>query len=221
MRAKQYTILVLLCLLIMQSALSSCSKSEPDTKLPPSLESVLSVFDLEYTTTQTNYQYLIPVAHNNIPEATVINRVSGQGWKTIALYQLNLDKEVVKEFVLVTDGNVISSARNETTPNYMLFSDDGQQVTFFEFYGEDHGHYEIDSFEYDATENTIVIPSWFSSYDRHGKLVVLSKDYMVCVCTRGKDYKQEEIIYLEIFQRVSKSERQTWVNRCPSYGIRI
>lgn len=221
MRTRLYTVLALLCSLIMQSALSSCSKSEPDPGPVPPLKSLLPYFDLEYTTTQSNYQYLIPVAHNNIPESTVINTVSGQGWKTIALYQLNLDKEVVKEFVLVTDGNVISSARNETTPNYMLFSDDGQQVTFFDFYGEDQGSHETDFFEYDATVNTIVIPSWYCSYHGHGKLVVLSKDYMVCVCTRGKDYKQEEIIYLEIFQRVSKSERQTWVKRCPNYGIRV
>ena len=221
MRTSLYTVLVLLCSLIMQSALSSCSKSEPDPEPAPSLESLLSVFDLEYATTQSNYQYLIPVARNNISESTVVNSVSGQGWKTIALYQLNLDKDVVREFVLVTEGNEISTARNETSPNYILFSDDGQQVTFFDFYGEDQGSYETDYFEYDATVNTIVIPSWYCSYHRNGKLVFLSKDYMVCVCTRDKDYKQEEIIFLEIFQRVSKSERQTWVKRCLNYGIRI
>ncbi len=213
--------MALLCSLIMQSALSSCSKSEPDPGPAPSLESLLSVFDLEYATTQSNYQYLIPVARNNISESTVVNSVSGQGWKTIALYQLNLDKDVVREFVLVTEGNEISTARNETSPNYILFSDDGQQVTFFDFYGEDQGSYETDYFEYDATVNTIVIPSWYCSYHGHGKLVFLSNDYMACVCTHDKDYKQEEIIYLEIFQRVSKSERQTWVKRCPNYGIRI
>ena len=219
MRTRFYTFFALLCLLIMQSALSSCSKFEPDPESAPSLETLLSVFDLEYTTSKSNNQYLIPVAHNNIPEATVTDKVSGQGWKTVALYRLNLDKEVIKEFVLVTDGNEIS--RNETFPNYMLFSKDGQKVTFFEFYGEDQGSYETDFFEYDAPENSIVIPSIFSSYHRNGKLVFLSKDYMVCVCTHDKNYKQEEVIYLEVFQRVSKSERQTWVKRCPKYGIRI
>ena len=221
MRTRFYTFFALLCLLIMQSALSSCSKSEPDPESAPSLETLLSVFDLEYTTSKSNYQYLIPVAHNNIPEATVMNRVSGQGWKTVALYQLNLDKEAVKEFVLVSDGNEVSSARNETIPNYMLFSNDGKRVSFFEFYREDQGRYETDLFEYDAPENSIVIPSGYSSYHRRGKLVFLSKDYLVCVCTHDKNYKQEELIYLEVFQRVSKSERQTWVKRCPNYGIRI
>ena len=201
MRTRLYTVLALLCSLIMQSALLSCTKSEPDPEPVPPLKSLLPYFDLEYTTTQSNYQYLIPVAHNNIPESTVMNTVSGQGWKTVALYQLNLDKDVVKEFVLVTEGNEISSARNETFPNYMLFS--------------------ADYFEYDATVNSIVIPSWYCAYHRNGKLVFLSKDYLVCVCTHDKDYKQEEIIYLEIFQRVSKSERQTWVKRCPNYGIRV
>ena len=218
MRTRLYTVLALLCSLIMQSALLSCTKSEPDPGPVPPLKSLLPYFDLEYTTTQSNYQYLIPVAHNIIPESTVMNTVSGQGWKTVALYQINLDKDVVREYVLVTDGNEISSARNETSPNYMLFSDDGQQVTFFDFYGEDQGSYETDYFEYDATVNTILIPSWYCG---HGKLVFLSKDYMVCVCTHYKDYKQEELIYLEIFQRVSKSERQTWVKRCLNYGIRI
>lgn len=221
MRTRFYTFFALLCLLIMQSALSSCSKSEPDPESAPSLETLLSVFDLEYTTSKSNHQYLIPVAHNNIPEATVMNRVSGQGWKTVALYQLNLDKEAVKEFVLVSDGNEVSSARNEIFANYMLFSNDGKKVTFFSFYGEDQGRYETDLFEYGATENSIVIPSIFSSYHRRGKLVFLSKDYLVCVCTHDKNYKQEEVIYLEVFQRVSKSERQTWVKRCPNYGIRI
>ena len=92
---------------------------------------------------------------------------------------------------------------------------------YFKFYGEDQGSYETDYFEYDATVNNIVIPSWYCSYHRRGKLVFLSKDYMVCVCTHDKDYKQEELIYLEIFQRISKSERQTWVKRCPNYGIRV
>ena len=137
MRTRLYTVIALLCSLIMQSALLSCTKSEPDPEPVPPLKSLLPYFDLEYTTTQSNYQYLIPVAHNNIPESTVMNTVSGQGWKTVALYQLNLNKDVVKEFVLVTEGNEISSARNETFPNYMLFSDDGRQVTFFDFYGED------------------------------------------------------------------------------------
>ena len=221
MRIRFYTFFALLCLLIMQSALSSCSKSEPDPESAPSLETLLSVFDLEYTTSKSNHQYLIPVAHNNISEATVTDKVSGQGWKTVALYQLNLDKEVIKEFVLVTDGNEISLARNEIFANYMLFSNDGKKVTFFSFYGEDQGSYETDLFEYGATENSIVIPSFFSSYHRNGRLVFLSKDYMVCVCTHDKNYKQEEVIYLEVFQRVSKSERQTWVKRCPNYGIRI
>ena len=221
MRTRFYTFFALLCLLIMQSALSSCSKSEPDSESAPSLEMLRSVFDLEYTTSKSNNQYLIPIAHNNIPEATVTDKVSGQGWKTVALYRLNLDKEVIKEFVLVTDGNEISTARNETFPNYMLFSKDGQKVTFFEFYGEDQGSYETDLFEYDAAENSIVIPSYYSSYHRRGKLVFLSEDYMACVCTHDKYYKQEEVIYLEVFQRVSKSERQTWVKRCPKYGIRI
>ena len=221
MRTRLYTVLALLCSLIMQSALLSCTKSEPDPEPVPPLKSLLPYFDLEYTTTQSNYQYLIPVAHNIIPESTVMNTVSGQGWKTVALYQLNLDKDVVKEFVLVTEGNEISSARNETFPNYMLFSDDGRQVSFFDFYGENQGRYETDYFEYDATVNSIVIPSWYCAYHRNGKLVFLSKDYLVCVCTHDKDYKQEEIIYFEIFQRVSKSERQTWVKRCPNYGIRV
>ena len=102
MRTRLYTVLALLCSLIMQSALLSCTKSEPDPEPVPPLKSLLPYFDLEYTTTQSNYQYLIPVAHNNIPESTVMNTVSGQGWKTVALYLLNLDKDVVKEFVLVT-----------------------------------------------------------------------------------------------------------------------
>ena len=221
MRTRLYPVIALLSTLIMQSAMSSCSKSEPDPEPAPSLESLMPVYDLEYVTTNNNYQYLVPVAHNNIPESTVMNTVRGQGWKTIALYQLNLDKDVIKEFVLVTDGNEISSARNETSPNYLLFSDDGQKVTFFDFYGEDQGRHETDHLEYDATENTIVIPSWYSTYHRNGKLVFLSNDYLVCVCTHDKDYKLEEIIYLEIFQRVSKSERQSWVKRCPNYGIRF
>ena len=88
-------------------------------------------------------------------------------------------------------------------------------------YGEYRKTGQTDYFEYDATVNSIVIPSWYCAYHRNGKLVFLSKDYMVCVCTHDKDYKLDELIYLEIFQRVSKSERQTWVKRCPNYGIRI
>ena len=34
-------------------------------------------------------------------------------------------------------------------------------------------------------------------------------------------YTGEEIIYLEVLQRVSDAERRSWVKNCTRYGIRV
>ena len=39
---------------------------------------------------------------------------------------------------------------------------------------------------------------------------------MVCVCTHDKN-----LIFMEILQRVSDAERQSWIDRCPYYGLRF
>ena len=180
-----------------------------------------SAYDFEYRVSANNYRYLVPVAHNRISEETLRKKVSGQGWKTTAVYQINQDKEVIKEYVLVT-GGTISSARNETSPDYLFFSEDGRSVSFYEF-SEDSdrpGAYETDPFTYDATDNAITLPIWYGSWGGNGRLVFLSSDTMVCVCTHDKDYAGTELIFMEILQRVSKKERQSWIDRCPNYGLR-
>ena len=208
--------------LIIASLLSlmlihSCSKLQLESERQP--ESYISVFDLSYTTSRLGYKYLIPVAHNSISKEAVLGKVCGEGWKTTALYQLNMDKEVVKEYVLVT-GDSASSASNEIFPDYLIFSDDGQSVSFYEFFGDKAGRYETDPFIYDASNNAITMPSVFCSWGGNGRLIYLSSDTMVCVCTHDKDFKGEEIILMEILQRVSAGERKAWVNQCPDYGIR-
>ena len=209
--------------LIIASLLSlmlmpSCSKLQPESERQP--ESYTSAFDLSYITSQFGDECLIPVAHNSISKEDILGKVCGQGWKTTALYQLNTDKEVVKEFVLVT-GNSASSARNETFPNYLLFSDDGQSVSFFEFYGDEAGRYETDPFTYDASNNAITLPTWYGSWGGNGRLIYLSSETMICVCTHGKNVKGEEVIFMEVLQRVSATERKSWEDQCPYYGIRV
>ena len=209
--------------LIIASLLSSvlmpcCSKLQPESERRP--ESYTSAFHLSYITSPFNYEYLIPVAHNSISKEDVLGKVSGQGWKTTAIYQLNMDKEVVKEFVLVT-GNSISTARNETFPSNLIFSADGQSVSFYEFNGDETGRYETDPFFYDASNNAITLPIEFGSWGGNGRLIYLSSETMVCVCTHEKDWKGEELIFMEVLQRVSAAERKYWVDRCPNYGVRI
>ena len=110
-----------------------------------------------------------------LSEETLRKKVSGQGWKTTDVYQINQDKEVIKEYVLVT-GGTISSARNETFPDYLIFSDDSQSVSFYEFWDnlDKPGAYETDPFTYDATDNAITLPIWFGSWGGNGRLVFLS-----------------------------------------------
>ena len=101
----------------------SCTKSLSEQERRPELYA--SLYDFEYRVSANNIRYLVPVAHNRISEETVRKTVSGQGWKTTAVYKINQDKEVIKEYVLVT-GGTISTARNETSPDYPVFSDDGR-----------------------------------------------------------------------------------------------
>ena len=199
--------------------LPSCSKLQPEWERTPELYT--SSFDLVYKDfpSGNGSKYLVPVVHNSISQEEVLRKVKGQGWKTTALYRLDMDKKVVKEFILVTEGDY--TTRNARTPNHFIFSADGQSVTFYEFYGESDGRYETDSFTYDGLDNTIILPTPFGSHARNGRLVYLSSDTMVLVCTQDKDYNQDEIIWMEILQRVSSTERQSWVKRCPYYGIRM
>ena len=198
---------------------TSCTKYQLERERRPELYA--SAYDFEYRVSANNYRYLVPVAHNRISEETLRKKVSGQGWKTTAVYQINQDKEVIKEYVLVT-GGTISSARNETSPDYLIFSEDGRSVSFYEF-SEDSdrpGAYETDPFTYDAADNAITLPIWYGSWGGNGRLVFLSSNTMVCVCTHDKDYAGTELIFMEILQRVSKKERQSWIDRCPNYGLR-
>ncbi len=200
--------------------LPSCSKLQPEPEPQPELYT--SYFDLVYKDFPTGTsQYLVPVVHNSIPQEEVLRKVRGEGWKTTALYRLNMEKQVVKEFVLVGAGEEYSTARNERSSSYLTFSDDGQSVSFYEFYGESGGSYETDTFTYDAADNTIVLPTHYGSHGRNGKLVYLSSETMVLVCTHDKDYNQDEIIYMEVLQRVSAAERKSWAKRCTHYGIRM
>ena len=211
--------LIALVLSLMVMVLPSCSKLQPEWERTPELYT--SSFDLVYKDfpSGNGSKYLVPVVHNSISQEEVLRKVKGQGWKTTALYRLDMDKKVVKDFILVTEGDY--TTRNARTPNYFIFSADGQSVTFYEFYGESDGRYETDSFTYDSVDNTIILPTPFGSHGRNGRLVYLSSDTMVLVCTQDKDYNQDEIIWMEILQRVSSAERQSWVKRCPYYGIRM
>ena len=211
--------LIALVLSLMVMVLPSCSKLQPEWERTPELYT--SSFDLVYKDfpSGNGSKYLVPVVHNSISQEEVLRKVKGQGWKTTALYRLDMDKKVVKEFILVTEGDY--TTRNARTPNHFIFSADGQSVTFYEFYGESDGRYETDSFTYDGLDNTIILPTPFGSHGRNGRLIYLSSDTMVLVCTQDKDYNQDEIIWMEILQRVSSAERQSWVKRCPYYGIRM
>lgn len=187
----------------------ACSELQSDKALRA--EPYTSSFDFEYAVTSFKTKYLVPVVHNSISKEDVMGKVKGQGWKTAAVYQLNLDKEVVKQFVLVT-GNSISTMNNETFPSYLIISADGQSVTSYDLHS---CCYETHRFIYDETNNAITLPITFGSWGGNGRLVSLTSDTMVCVCTRDKNYKGEELIFMEILQRVSASERQSWIDNCP------
>ncbi|MBP5572111.1 MAG: hypothetical protein J6X39_05530 [Bacteroidales bacterium] len=200
---------------IVLLALSSCVSLLPEEDRAADLYA--SMYDFEYVDTQWGTQYLVPVAHNKISAENVMKTVKGEGWKTTALYKLNPDKEVLVEYVLVT-GDSLSSSNHEASPNYIIFSNDGKTVNMYELHSN---RYDTEPFEYDSSNNVIYIPSIFSSWQENGRLVYLSNRTMVCVCTRGVDYRGDEIIYMEILQRVSNSERKSWIKSCPVKGLKI
>ena len=211
----------LFALTLSSLVLFSCDKAlQPESERRPELYA--SAFDIEYKASPVHpeVQSLVPVVHHPISKEEVLKIVCGRGWKTTALYRIDRDKEVVKEYVLV-DGDAVSSEKNEIHPSHLVFSADGQSVSFYENgRGDEPGRYETDPFAYDAADNAIKLPTGLGSLGGNGRLVSLSKDTMVCVCTQGVDDHGEEIIHMEVLQRVSNAECKSWVQHCTRYGVR-
>lgn len=206
-----------LSLLLM--VMPSCKMIIPEADNKPAAKlkasEYASCYDFGYIDTPFGTQYLVPVVRESISKTEVQRIVKGQGWETAAVYRIGMDKEVITSYVLVT-GSQISSEYFEILPDRLIFSADANNVTFYE-----PPFYETDRFAYDETDNSITLPLWFGSWAGRGRLVFLSDDIMVLVCTHDKDYKGEDLIFMEIMQRVSSEERQSWIDNSPHYGIRV
>ena len=202
--------LLLASLVFFLMAQSACSEIQPESE--PNMESYLSAFHFEYDDSPP-HGLIVPVVHNSISKKEFVQKVRGQGWKTKAAYQLSFDKEILKEFVLLTEGPA-SSAKNEIFFNYLIFSEDRKSYYSYDLLS---GWYTTDSFTYDETNNALTLRLFVSPPACGGsqrRLVYLSSETMVFISTFG-NYTQGERACLEILERVSASERHSWVKQCP------
>ncbi len=204
--------LLLASLVFFLMAQSACSEIQPESE--PNMESYLSAFHFEYDDSPPHGLY-VPVVHNSISKKEFVQKVRGQGWKTKAAYQLSFDKEILKEFVLLTEGPA-SSAKNEIFFNYLIFSEDRKSYSSYDLLS---GWYTTDSFTYDETNNALTLRLFVSPPVGGGlrRLVYLSSETMVFISiSMSGNYDVEGERYcLEILERVSASERHSWVKQCP------
>ena len=117
--------------------------------------------------------------------------------------------------MLLTEGPA-SSAKNEIFFNYLIFSEDRKSYYSYNLMSD---WYTTDFFTYDETNNALTLRLFVSSPVGGSlrRLVYLSSETMVFISiSMSGNYDVEGERYcLEILERVSASERHSWVKQCP------
>ena len=188
---------ILLCILV-----ASCSKTENQ---PGNYD---GLYDFEQVTGGNHYTYLVPVVHSPISKESFVSAVKGKAWESSAVYKLRTDKSVI---------SAVDLGEYPGMTSRIAFSDNGSQATF---YALDLRGYETEKFSYEPSNGGIDFTYlWFSSFSGNGRLVYLSSSTMVLVCTHDKDSKGENLIFMEILNRVPDSTLATWQKSCTHKGI--
>lgn len=155
-------------------------------------------------------EYLEVSAVKSISKSDVEKYVIGNGWKSVAVYELDRNKDVAGVWELKDDLPLI----NEQTL-HDCFEVKGFGENQLIQYGLLDGRYEDLDFAYDENDNSISLDAcWFVAHN--GKLVFLSDDVMVCV--DGKEWVAEgrnPYVFMVVFERVSKSTLKDWRKKCP------
>ena len=197
---------VVISLAILVSA-SCTEKLERDWK---QFEPYTENFNLAEIDADGN-EYLEVSAVKSISKSDVEKYVIGNGWKSVAVYELDKNKDVARVWELKDDLPLI----NEQTL-HDCFEVKGFGENQLIQYGLLDERYEDLDFAYDENDNSISLDAcWFVAHN--GKLVFLSDDVMVCV--DGKEWVAEgrnPYVFMVVFERVSKSTLRDWRRQCPN-----
>ena len=194
--------------------LASCTKKLENDSIKP--ESYTEYFYLTDLSTD-DYLYLEVSVEKEITKSDVERNVVGNGWRSIAIYKLDQNKEIIEEWGLKDD---LPIRRMETLRHCFEVKGFGQDQLIQ--FGLSEGRYEALKFAYDESDNSISLAACsFIGYT--GTLVYLSEDVMVCV--DGGDFPplkdKSPYIYMAVFEKVSKSTLMNWRKLCPDSGLWI
>ncbi|MBR5298366.1 MAG: hypothetical protein IKU29_10945 [Parabacteroides sp.] len=163
-----------------------------------------------------DWEYLDVSVKEKISKSDVEKHVVGSGWKSVAVYELDKDKNVVGTKEL-KDNLPLGYNQSEIDCFEIKGFGENQLIQ----YGLIEGRYEYLDFTYNESNNSISIDAcWFVAHK--GKLVFLSDDVMVCV--DGKDWPSEgrsPFVYMVVFKKVNNSTLKNWRKQCPDDGLWI
>lgn len=145
------------------------------------------------------------VASNPISRNEVMDVLVGHGWENTAVYKLDFDKNIIE--TVADDHPACFFVKNEDTHIQ---------------YGLMEERYEVHSLSYDESDNCIGLSAcWYVGGNRDGKVVHISENTMICVTSKGADYKKSPLIYMTVFQKVTKKTLKDWQEKCPKPGLWI
>ena len=192
--------------------LASCAEKLESNSIKS--ESYTEYFNLTDRSTD-DYLYLEVAVKAGVPKSDVEKYVVGNGWRSVAVYELDVNKNVVGEWELKDN-----LPTNHTQTLRHCFEVKGFGKDQLIQFGLREGLYEDHEFAYNESDNSISLAAC-SFVSPNGKLVYLSDNVMVCVA--GDDLPPLEgrvpFVYMVVFEKVSKSTLKDWRKQCLDPGL--
>ena len=163
------------------------------------------------------WEYLEVSVEEKISKSDVKKHIVGSGWKSVAVYKLDKNKDVIGEWELKDN---LPTGHKQTLRHCFEVKGFGKDQLIQ--FGLREGLYESLEFAYNESDNSISLAACsFVSPD--GKLVYLSDNVMVCVA--GDRFPPFEgrvpFVYMVVFEKVSNSTLRKWRKECPDDGLWI
>lgn len=199
---------------LIMLTLASCTEKLESNSIKS--ESFTEYFNLTDRSTD-DYLYLEVAVKAGIPKSDVKKHIVGNGWRSVAVYELDVNKNVVGERELKDN---LPTGHKQTLRHCFEVKGFGKDQLIQ--FGLREGLYESLEFAYNESDNSISLAAC-SFVSRNGKLVYLSDNVMVCVA--GDDFPPLEgrvpFVYMVVFEKVSNSTLRKWRKECPDDGLWI
>ena len=199
---------------LIMLTLASCTEKLENDSIKS--ESFTEYFNLTYRSTD-DYLYLEVAVKAGIPKSDVEKHVVGNGWRSVAVYELDVNKNVVGEWELKDN---LPTDHTQTLRHCFEVKGFGKDQLIQ--FGLREGLYEDLEFAYNESDNSISLAAC-SFVSPNGKLVYLSDNVMVCVA--GDRFPPFEgrvpFVYMVVFEKVNKSTLRKWRKECPDDGLWI